>query len=115
MNKSFRFNFFIIFIVFLLTLNDILCFSLCKYIYLHNLNIYYLILPTIMYGLHIPLFFYGLRISSMAVLNIVWNLLSSILVLLLGIIYFKEKISWIKIIALGMGLCSLGLLTIDYF
>jgi drug/metabolite transporter (DMT)-like permease len=51
----------------------------------------------------------------MAVLNIVWNLLSSILVLLLGIIYFKEKISWIKIIALGMGLCSLGLLTIDYF
>jgi multidrug transporter EmrE-like cation transporter len=49
----------------------------------------------------------------MTVLNIVWNLMSIILVTCLGLFYFKEKISNVKTIALVLGLFSLFLFSLD--
>jgi drug/metabolite transporter (DMT)-like permease len=102
-----------LFIGFILTINDLLSFGLCKYIHSNNINIYYLLIPTIMYGFQMPLFFYGLNVSSMAELNIIWNLMSIILVTILGLFYFKEKISNMKTIALFLGLASLMLFSLD--
>jgi EamA domain-containing membrane protein RarD len=106
-------GFYSIFIGFLLTINDLLSFGLCKYIHSNKINIFYLLLPSIMYGFQIPLFFYGLNVSSMAELNIIWNLMSIILVTILGLFYFKEKISNMKTIALFLGLVSLILFSLD--
>lgn len=97
----------------LLSMNDLLSFGICKYIYNNNINNYYILIPAIMYGFQIPLFFYGLRLSSMAALNIIWNLMSIILVTVLGLFYFKEKISHIKTIAIILGLFSLVLFSLD--
>jgi multidrug transporter EmrE-like cation transporter len=108
-----KINYFLLFIGFLLTINDLLSFGLCKYIYSDNLNIFYLLIPTIMYSFQIPIFFYGLKTSSMSVLNIVWNLMSSILVTFVGLFYFKEKISNIKKIAVFLGIFSLILFSFD--
>ena len=106
-------NIFILFIGFILTLNDVLSFGICKYIFLKNINTYYLIIPSIMYFFQIPLFYYGLNVTSMAVLNIVWNLLSSIAVTIVALIYFKEKITNLQFYAILVGLFSLFLFSID--
>jgi hypothetical protein len=97
----------------MLTLNDVLSFGICKYIFLNNINTYYLLIPSIMYSFQITLFYYGLNVTSMAVLNIIWNLLSSILVTILGLFYFEEKITNLKFYAILLGLFSLFLFLID--
>jgi drug/metabolite transporter (DMT)-like permease len=106
-------TFYLFLIGFLLTINDLLSFGICKYFYLNKLSYYYLIIPSIMYAFQIPLFYFGITYSSMAVLNIVWNLMSIILVTCLGLFYFNEKISNIKTIALVLGLFSLLLFSLD--
>ena len=113
MNINLSTNYHLFLVGLLLTINDLLSFGLCKYIFLQNTNIYYLWIPTIMYAFQIPLFYYGIHYSSMAILNIIWNLLSIILVTCLGLFYFKEKISNIKTIALVLGLFSLLLFSLD--
>lgn len=84
-------NFYLFFIGFLLTINDLISFGICKFIYLNNINYYYLLIPSFFYAFQIPLFYYGITFSSMAVLNIIWNLMSIIFVTFLGLFYFKEK------------------------
>jgi len=106
-------NIFVLFIGLMLTLNDVLSFGICKYIFLNNINTYYLLIPSIMYSFQITLFYYGLNVTSMAVLNIIWNLLSSILVTILGLFYFEEKITNLKFYAILLGLFSLFLFLID--
>jgi multidrug transporter EmrE-like cation transporter len=97
----------------ILSLNDIISFSLTKYLSLHKFNQLFIIIPAIMYSFQIPIFYYGLSNCSMVVLNIIWNLMSSILVSIIGTFYFKEKISLIKKIAIIIGILSLILFSID--
>ena len=58
-------------------------------------------------------FYYGLHKTSMSTLNIKWNLTSNILVTLLGIYYFGEKISNLKTLAFGFALVSIILFSIE--
>jgi len=66
-----------------------------------------------MYSFQIPLFYYGISITSMAVLNIIWNLISSCLVTFVAIFYFKEKITIMKVYGIIFGLISLFIFAID--
>jgi multidrug transporter EmrE-like cation transporter len=99
----------------LLSLVDIISFSLTKYIFNHKstLNLLWLSIPFLFYGSQIGLFYYGLKYSTMAELNIVWNILSSFLVTFVGYYLFKEKISNMKMIAIALGIVSLLLFTIN--
>jgi multidrug transporter EmrE-like cation transporter len=67
----------------------------------------------ILYAIQILIFSYGLKSTSMTVLNIMWNLISNILVTILGIYFFKEKINDLKSIALLFAFVSIVLFTID--
>ena len=101
---------------FILSLNDIISFALTKKYYLKELTVYVgVYLPMILYSLQIPLFYYGLRTTSMTVLNITWNLFSNILVTLMGIFYFKENINGLKTVAIIMGISSIVLFTLDSY
>jgi uncharacterized membrane protein len=107
-------NFYIIlFVALIMTINDIFSFSITKTIYKDKKPIYWLLLPSILYACQIPLFFYGLSFSGMAILNVIWNLLSSILVTMIGIFYFKENISHIKFVGILLGLISLFLIAYE--
>jgi len=98
----------------ILAIVDIISFGLTKYIYLHNnLNIAWLLIPTILYGMQIWIFYYGLRSTTMTELNIIWNILSSMLVTILGIYFFTEKLDNIKIIAVLFGIVSIILFSIN--
>lgn len=100
----------------ILSLNDILSFALTKKYYLKEVGIALgLYLPMILYSLQIPLFYYGLRTTTMTVLNITWNLFSNILVTLMGIFYFKEKFNGLKLLAILMGISSIMLFSLDTY
>jgi len=60
-----------------------------------------------------PLFYYGLHNTSMTILNITWNLWSNILVTMMGMYYFKEKLTGLATAAIFMGLSSIVLFTLD--
>jgi multidrug transporter EmrE-like cation transporter len=101
-----------------LAINDIISFGITKSVYLKSdifTNKYWLIVPIILYGLQIIIFYYGLQKTSMTVLNITWNLISNILVTLLGIYYFGEKINNLKTIALCFAIVSIVLFGIESY
>jgi multidrug transporter EmrE-like cation transporter len=99
---------------FILSLNDILSFELTKSYYLKKEKIW-LMLPMLLYSLQIPLLYYGLQTTSITVLNITWNLFSNILISLMGIFYFKEKINRLKIAAILLGISSLFLFSFETY
>jgi multidrug transporter EmrE-like cation transporter len=101
---------------FILAVNDIISFALIKKYYLKELTVFVgFCLPMVLYSLQIPLFYYGLRTTSMTVLNIIWNLFSNILITLMGIFYFKEKINGLKTLAIIMGISSVVLFSLDSY
>ena len=101
---------------FLLSLNDIISFGLVKKYNLKQLGVTIgLIIPMILYSFQIPLFSYGLKATSMVILNITWNLLSNVLVTLMGLFYFKEKVSGLKTVAILLAFSSLILFSIDTY
>lgn len=104
----------IIFLI--LSINDVISFSITKEVFLGiNLSsLYWLTIPFLLYGSQILLFYYGLtKINSMAVLNIYWNLISSIIVSLIGFFYYKEQINSLKTIAILLGFVSIFVFIID--
>ena len=96
-----------------LALNDVLSFGLAKAYILNPATAIGLWLPTLLYAFQVPLFAYGLRQSGMAVLNITWNLFSNLLVTLLGVFFYSEKITGLKVLASLFAISSITLFSID--
>lgn len=68
-----------------------------------------LALSTAIYALQPFLFLKGLSFESMTVMNLIWNLVSSVVVTLLGVFYFGETVKGVRWVAILLGLFSLGL------
>jgi multidrug transporter EmrE-like cation transporter len=100
-------------IAFILSINDVISFGIAKLTFLKIYSIGWLIIPVILYGLQLPLFYYGLKFSSMSILNISWNLISNILVTLVGFFYFKEQVSNVEMIGLIFAFLSIACFTYD--
>ena len=62
-----------------------------------------------LYALEPLVFLKALNYEGMVVVNLVWNLMSDIVVTLQGILIFGESIKGLRWVALGMALFSLGL------
>ena len=68
-------------------------------------------IPTLVYAIQPWIFLSALKTETMTVMNLYWDLSSDVLVSLLGILYFKEKLGLVRSIGLGMGVLSLSLLS----
>ena len=64
-------------------------------------------LAMALYSLQPIIFYFGLTLKSMGVFNILWNSISSILVVLSGVYFFNEKITRLNL--LGIALCVSGI------
>jgi len=71
-----------------------------------------LLAATAIYALQPFIFLKALSIESMLSANLIWNMTSSVVITLLGIFYFGEKVKGLRLVAVAMGLFSLGLFAI---
>jgi drug/metabolite transporter (DMT)-like permease len=107
-------NTFGIIVACILAVFDVITFDISKAIYLNkNCNKLWLILPAFIYGCQIFLFYYGLHFTTMTELNIVWNIISSIIVAISGIFFFNEQLTHKKMIAVILGLLSIILFSLE--
>lgn len=67
----------------------------------------------IVYSLQPLIFLHSLRFESMTVMNILWDLISDVIVSITGVFYFKERISPIKQLALGCAFIAIVLFAYD--
>jgi multidrug transporter EmrE-like cation transporter len=70
-------------------------------------------LGMLLYSLQPLLFLHSLKFESMTVMNMMWDVMSDIYVTAIGLTYFKEKISRIKMIGLSFAFIAVFLLSYD--
>jgi len=82
-----------------------------------NKKFIFIIIAMIIYSIQ-PLLFYNVMKKSMlgiGLTNIIWNIVSSIIVLLFSIIYFDEKIKKTQTLGIILGIISLYLIGYNNF
>ena len=72
---------------------------------------YILPLTMAIYSLQPLLFFKGLSVKGMAILNILWDSTSSVLIAMVGAFIFGEKLTLIN--WLGIFLCTAGIVLVE--
>jgi multidrug transporter EmrE-like cation transporter len=66
-------------------------------------------IATLLYAFQPYVFLKAMAHSNMLTTNLIWNLASNIMVTLLGVFFFKEKVKGLKWLAIGLSLFSLGI------
>ncbi len=73
-------------------------------------NMAWLAFPTLIYALQPTIFYCALEYSSMTVMNLLWDVLSDILVTASGLFFFKESISFKKQLGVMFAIVAVFLL-----
>ncbi len=73
----------------------------------------WMILPTLIYALQPWIFLSSLRFESLIVMNLMWDLISDILVTATGFLYFKEKIGPYKTLGVILSFVSIVLMSLQ--
>lgn len=66
-------------------------------------------IAVLLYAFQPYVFLKAMSHSNMLTTNLIWNLASNIMVTLLGVFFFKEKIKGLKWLAICLSLFSLGI------
>ena len=73
----------------------------------------YIPLGMLVYGMQPLLFLQSLKYESMTMMNILWDLISDVIVTATGLLYFKEKLTSIKKLALALAFIAIMLFAYD--
>lgn len=73
----------------------------------------WMILPTLSYALTPWIFLTALKFESMVIMNLMWDLVSDVLVTLSGFFYFKEQIGPYKTIGVALSFVALALMSLE--
>ena len=93
---------------------DLIIMSILKAKYLGLISGFWLFpLTMIIYSLQPILFYFGLSFKSMGIFNILWNSISSILIVLTGMYLFDEKLTRNNCIGIILCISGIILLGID--
>jgi len=92
---------------------DIVSLALVKQYSLGKTTFIAMIIAILIYALQPILFLYALQFEGMAVMNLLWNVLSSVTVSLIGISYFKEKLTAAKTVGAILSVLAIFLLSWD--
>lgn len=98
-------------IMLIMTSVDIIMESSVK-LYRTNNNIKYIVFAMILYSLQPLLFNYNMKTTKMgmAETNILWNITSTIIVTIIGVYYFKEKLENHSKLGITFGIIAIFLL-----
>lgn len=69
---------------------------------------------SLIYGLFVvPLLSKALKYEGIGMVNFFWNILSTILMFTIGVLFFKERIAHLQVVGVILGLLGLGLVIIS--
>jgi multidrug transporter EmrE-like cation transporter len=92
---------------------DTIMLSMIKIIGTKGKYLRWMIVPTLMYAIQPWIFLSSLNFQTMTVMNLVWDLMSDILVTAVGLFYFGEKLGPVKTLGVCTALVSICLLAYD--
>ncbi len=72
-----------------------------------------MIVPTVVYAIQPWVFLQSLQFESLIIMNLMWDVISDVLVTLTGLIFFKEKIGPYKLIGVLLSFISITLMSLD--
>ena len=90
---------------------DVVMLSILKAISLGWVQKGMLLLPMAIYAFQPVVFLASLKYESMIVMNLLWDVLSDVLVTFTGLYFFKEQITRTKMIGIGFAIVAVFLLT----
>jgi drug/metabolite transporter (DMT)-like permease len=73
----------------------------------------WMVFPTIIYAIQPWIFLSSLRFESLIVMNLMWDLISDILVTGVGLVYFKEKLGPYKTLGVILSFASIVLMSLE--
>ena len=90
---------------------DVVILSIIKLISTGSIkNILWMIIPTIVYSLQPWIFLKSLQFESLTVMNLLWDMMSDVLVTIVGLFLFKEQLTIRKLCGVGLSFISIYLL-----
>jgi len=86
---------------------DVVMMPITKGVANRSLPLWLMIVPTLVYAADPWIFLQSLKVETMVVMNLVWDLISDILVTFVGLFILGEKVSTMKSIGIGLSFVSL--------
>ena len=96
----------------LLAVVDVIAFPFVKQVSLGS-NYYWMIVPVLLYGMSPLILLQSLKMEGLAVMNFLWDTISTILITIICICFFREKLSNTKLLGALLGIASIGLLVYE--
>ena len=93
-----------------MAINDAFNLSILKSIHLKWISPYFFILTVFLYALQPYLFLQALSLEGIVIMNLLWDLLSSVIVTIVGCFFFKEEICTTKWAGILLSFVSIYLL-----
>lgn len=94
----------------LLSIVDVAAFAVVKEIIIKGWNPYFIVAPMILYSIQPFILWKSMEYSSLTLMNVLWNVVSSTAVAILGLVFFQETLSIREFVG-----CLLGLISIYLF
>jgi drug/metabolite transporter (DMT)-like permease len=92
---------------------DAFMLSFLKYLSIHKQYVGLLFIPMIVYALQPVLFYFSLQYESLTVMNLLWDVISDVVVTLIGLLYFQEKIGPYKRAGVILSFISIVLMSLN--
>jgi len=92
---------------------DSLAFSILKKISLKELGMMFLPLSMLIYSSQPVIFLQALKFENMAIVNLLWNMMSNILVTFTGLVLLQEKVGLFKGVGIALSFVAIFLMTYE--
>ena len=97
----------------LLAFMDVLMQPVTKLVSTNALPLVWMGLPTVAYAMNPWIFLQSLRFEGIALMNLVWNLMSNVIITFVGLALFKEQMTTLKWIGIVLSFLAMVCLTAE--
>jgi multidrug transporter EmrE-like cation transporter len=97
----------------IMALVDVFMLSIVKTVSLNSRLLKWMIVPTVVYAIQPWIFLQSLEYETLIIMNLLWDLISNVLVTLAGLILFQETIGPYKLIGVILSFISITLMSLD--
>jgi drug/metabolite transporter (DMT)-like permease len=87
--------------------------SLIKTIHLEKVSLGWILVPMILYALQPVLFYFSLQYESLTVMNLLWDVVSDVMITCIGLFIFREQIGPYKKAGVILSFLSIVLMSLN--